>query len=152
MVLPSCSHVTKLLIEHHHVVVGHYEISYTWMSLRQKYWVIKGSATVRKILGQSLYCKGRNCSFSIQFMAYLPRSRVANCHPCFYFTRVDFLGRFSLGLDEATSSDTGLYLRASLYVPFIWRWPSLFQLHHSFTRMSSCSVCMSFVRLGHHDG
>ena len=21
-----------------------------------------------------------------------------------------------------------------------------------FTRMSSCSVCMSFVRLGHHDG
>ena len=22
----------------------------------------------------------------------------------------------------------------------------------SFTRMSSCSVCMSFVRLGHHDG
>ena len=23
---------------------------------------------------------------------------------------------------------------------------------HSFTRMSSCSVCMSFVRLGHHDG
>ena len=22
---------------------------------------------------------------------------------------------------------------------------------HSFTRMSSCSVCMSFVRLGHHD-
>ena len=25
-------------------------------------------------------------------------------------------------------------------------------LLHSFTRMSSCSVCMSFVRLGHHDG
>ena len=25
-------------------------------------------------------------------------------------------------------------------------------LVHSFTRVSSCSVCMSFVRLGHHDG
>ena len=38
------------------------------------------------------------------------------------------MGRFSLGLDEATSRDTGVYLRISLYVPFIWRWPSLFQL------------------------
>ena len=27
-------------------------------------------------------------------MADLPRSRVANCHPCFYFTRVDFFGPF----------------------------------------------------------
>ena len=64
VVLPSCSHVTKLLIEHHHVVVGHCEMSYTWMSLRQKYWVIKTAATVRRILGHGLYYKRRKCSFS----------------------------------------------------------------------------------------
>ena len=28
----------------------------------------------------------------------------------------------------------------------------LLHCFHSFTRMSSCLVCMSFVRLGHHDG
>ena len=94
VILPSCSHVTKLLIEHHHVVVGHCGMSYTWTSLRQKYWVIKGAATVRKILGQCLYCKRRNCSFSTQFMADLPSSRVADCRPCFYFTGVDFFGPF----------------------------------------------------------
>ena len=86
------------------------------------------TATVRKILGQRLYCKRRNCLFSTQFMADLPRSRVADCHTCFYFTGVDFLDRFSLGLDEAPSSDTGVYLRTALYVPFIRRWSFLFQL------------------------
>ena len=50
IVLPSCSHATKLLIEYNHVVVEHCGMSYTWTSLRQKYWVIKGAATVRKIL------------------------------------------------------------------------------------------------------
>ena len=69
-------------------------MSYTWTSLRQKYWVIKGAATVRKILGQCLYCNRRNCSFSTQLMADLPRSRVADSHPCFYFTGVDFFGPF----------------------------------------------------------
>ena len=29
VVLPSCSHVTKILIEHHRVVVGHCGMSYT---------------------------------------------------------------------------------------------------------------------------
>ena len=56
--------------------------------------MIKGTATVCKILEQCLYCKRRNCSFSTQFMADLLRSRVADCHPCFYFTGVHFFGSF----------------------------------------------------------
>ena len=46
-------------------------------------------------------------------MADLPRSRAADCHPYFYFAGIDFLARFSLGFDKATSSDTGVYLRAA---------------------------------------
>ena len=94
IVLSSYSHVTKFLIKHHHGVMGLSGMSYTWTSLRQKYWVIKGAAAVRKILGRCLYCKRRNCLFFIQFMPDLPSCRVADCHPCFYFIEVDIFGPF----------------------------------------------------------
>ena len=93
MILPSHHHVTKLIIQDHHETIGYSGMSHTWSSLRQKYWIIKGAATVRKVLGQFL-CKRRNVAAGNQFMSELPNCRLTPNKSPFYFTGVDYFGPF----------------------------------------------------------
>ena len=76
IILPSDSHVTKLLIEKHQRDIGHCGMSFTWTSMHQTLWVIKSAVTVQKILGQCLFCKRRNATAGKQFMADFPSGRV----------------------------------------------------------------------------
>ena len=92
VVLPNHSHVTKLVIQDYHERVGHAGMSYTWATIRQKFWIINGTATVRNVLGQCLLCKRRNARAGQQIMSNLPNSRLAANRPPFYFTVVDYFG------------------------------------------------------------
>ena len=92
IILPSGSHVTRLIIEEYHNKVGHSGASHTWSSLRQRFWILKGAGTVRKILNLCLFCKRRNSSFGKQFMADLPECRITAGKPAFYFTGIDYFG------------------------------------------------------------
>ena len=92
VVLPKNSHVTKLVIHDYHERVGHAGLSHTWATTRQKFWIIKGAATVRKVLGQCLLCKRRNARAGQQIMSDLPNSRLAANKPPFYFTGEDYFG------------------------------------------------------------
>ena len=92
IIMPSDSHVTRLLIEDQHRRIGHGGSSHTWTTLRQRYWIVKGAATICKVLGHCLFCKRRNSSFGKQFIADLPLCRVTSGNPPFYFTGVDYFG------------------------------------------------------------
>ena len=94
IILPSSHHVTKLIIEDHHRTVGHSGTSLTWTSLRQKFWIIRGAATVRKTLGKCVQCKKRNAKPLEQIMADLPSERFAVYKPPFYNTGTDYFGPF----------------------------------------------------------
>ena len=86
--------MTKLIIEDHHRTVGHSGTSFTWTSLRQKYWIIRGSAAVRKTIGKCTQCKKRNVKPLEQLMADLPEERFAINKPPFYNTGTDYFGPF----------------------------------------------------------
>ncbi|XP_071476616.1 uncharacterized protein [Diadema antillarum] len=92
IILPSDHHVTKLLIVHHHHLVGHSGAGMTWTALREKYWVLKGGATVRKVIGKCFSCKRRNAKKMEQFMADLPSSRVTPDKPPFSYVGIDYFG------------------------------------------------------------
>ena len=92
VIMPPNSHVTQLLIEEYQRKIGHSGTSHTWTTLRQRYWVVKGVAAIRKVLGHCLFCKRRNSSFGTQFMADLPFCRVTSGNPAFHFTGIDFFG------------------------------------------------------------
>ena len=116
MILPSHCHVTKLIIQDHHKTIGHSRMgmSHTWSSLRQKYWIIKGAATVRKVLGQCFQCKRRNAPAGNQFMSELPKCRLTPNKPPFYFTGVDYFGPFFVKQASKKPCKTmGLYLYMS---------------------------------------
>ena len=92
IIMPPDSHVTRLLIEEYYRNVGHSGTSHTWTSRRQRFWIAKGAGTVRKVLGACLFCKRRNVSFGVQYMADLPLCRVTSGNAPFYFTGIDFFG------------------------------------------------------------
>ena len=92
IILPSDHQMTKLLIIHHHHLVGHSGAGMTCTVLREKYWVLRGGATVRKVIGKCFSCKRRNAKKMEQFMADLPASRVTPDKPPFSFVGVDYFG------------------------------------------------------------
>ncbi|XP_071481344.1 uncharacterized protein [Diadema antillarum] len=94
LILPHDHHVTALLVSHYHHDVGHSGAGMTWTALREKYWVIRGGATVRKVLGNCLQCKKRSSQRGQQLMADLPTERVTPDKPPFTYTGVDFFGPF----------------------------------------------------------
>ena len=92
IILPTNHHVTQLLINHHHEVTGHCGAGATWSSLRQRYWVLKGGAAVRRVIGNCFDCKRRNAPLGEQIMAELPVARVSPDNPPFTNTGVDYFG------------------------------------------------------------
>ncbi|KAJ8034140.1 hypothetical protein HOLleu_20859 [Holothuria leucospilota] len=92
ILLPKDHHITKLIIDHYHRLVGHSGPSITWARLRQKFWVLKGSAAVRRVIGNCLPCKRRNAKPMSQLMADLPLERVNPEKPAFSSVGVDYFG------------------------------------------------------------
>ena len=94
MILPSNHHVTKLIILQFHVYEGHAGLMQTLSSLREKYWVVRGHATVRKVLRTCHVCRIQNAKSGQQLMAALPSPRVTSGKPAFNCTGVDYAGPF----------------------------------------------------------
>ena len=92
IILPNASHFTALLIQHHHQLVGHSGMGHTWTSIRQTYWIIKGSATVRHVIGNCIFCKKRNAPVSQQLMSDLPQGRLQLQKPPFFHVGIDYFG------------------------------------------------------------
>ena len=57
ILLPSHSHFTKLLILQWHSQVLHNGIGETLNAIRETYWIVKGRATVKKVLHRCVICK-----------------------------------------------------------------------------------------------
>ena len=94
IILPSDHHVTQLIFEDHHRNGERGRMANTWASLRNKYWVVRGSITVRKIWGKCISCKKRREKEQAgrQIMTELPEKQLTPGNPPFYFTGVDYFG------------------------------------------------------------
>jgi len=94
IIMPNDHHMTRLLIEDYRQRMGHQGMSSTWTALRQSYWILKGTATVRKVLGQCLFCRRKNARPGVQMMADLQKERLTPNKPAFCFTGFDYFGPF----------------------------------------------------------
>ena len=76
----------------HHELVGHFGTEYVLASLRQKHWIVKGRAMVRKVIGRCLICRRYNFHRGQQLMADLPSDRLTPDNPPFTHVGIDFFG------------------------------------------------------------
>ena len=70
----------------------HVGASHVLASVRQKFWILRGHAAVRRVIGKCIKCRLWNSSPCEQIMAQLPCPRVSPYAPPFSSVGVDFFG------------------------------------------------------------
>ena len=92
VILPFVSHLTDLIVFSYHEIAGHAGISFTMNLLTQKFWILKATSAVRRVINNCVHCRRRNAKPGQQIMAELPSVRLQiDSHP-FAYTGVDFFG------------------------------------------------------------
>lgn len=95
VILPRKGHVTTLLIRHTHKSLGHAGRGHVIAALREKYWIIKVNAAVRRVLSKCVFCRCNHGKPNEQKMADLPRDRISPAPP-FTYTGIDYFGPFAI--------------------------------------------------------
>ena len=92
IIIPSTSHVTSLLVRHHHERIGHQGRGMTLNDLRSHgYWVIGGMSVVSAYISKCVICRKLRGTLQVQKMADLPEDRLEPAPP-FTYSGVDFFG------------------------------------------------------------
>lgn len=94
IILPHKHHVTNLIIRDCHERVGHQGREHVLCALREKYWLVKGNASVRAVVRNCVTCKRYQAPVMQQQMANLPVDRVTPNEPPFTNTGLDCFGPF----------------------------------------------------------
>ena len=104
IILPNSHHVTTLIhvIRSCHEKNGHTGMLQVLSSLREKFWILKGPSTVRKVLGQCAVWKRYRGSLCSQQMAPIIEDQKSPDRPPFTYVGVDYFGPFNVKIGRST--------------------------------------------------
>ena len=85
-----------------HAPNGYNGYNYVLAQLRERFWVIGGTATVRHHLAMCVQCRHARASLGSQQMAPLPPSRFGVGQPAFTYTAVDYFGPLEVRVRRST--------------------------------------------------
>lgn len=91
-IIPANHHVTRLIVNHYHVMLGHAGCERVLAETRSRYWLVKGRSSVRSVVGRCIPCKRARARAMKQEMADLPLDRVTHGDPPFSMVGVDYFG------------------------------------------------------------
>ncbi|XP_015767481.1 PREDICTED: uncharacterized protein LOC107346225 [Acropora digitifera] len=94
IILPKKSHVVDLIVRNCHEIFGHVGREHVLSLLREKFWLVKGRATVYRVLNVCFSCRKGNQLPMTQKMADLPHERIALQEPPFTYVGEDCFGPF----------------------------------------------------------
>ena len=92
IILSNESPIAKLIIVWTHKLVGHSGREHVLSKLREKYWILKAPAMVKRILKACVKCRRNYGAAMSQFMAPLPADRVTPDEPPFTRVGIDYFG------------------------------------------------------------
>ena len=93
-ILPKQHPVVSLIIRHYHEVTGHSGAERTLAEIRQRFWIIKGCTSVKRMIHGCIPCKRRKAPTLTQRMSDLLADCVTPGLPPFIFAGVDIFGLF----------------------------------------------------------
>ena len=92
VILPSRHHVTTLIICHYHETRGHVGAQQVLAAVREKYWILKGQSTVKRVIKGCIKCKSQHAPPCTQQMAPLLEEQMTPDKPSFSFVGIDHFG------------------------------------------------------------
>ena len=92
VILPKFHHIAELIVKEYHETYGHTGREHGLSLIRQRYWIVSGRQTVRRVISKCFTCKRSNAKLVTQRMADLPSCRLQSDHPPFTFVGVDLFG------------------------------------------------------------
>lgn len=95
LLLPSKSHLVRLLIKREHLRLYHAGPQNTLANFRLRYWPVDGTREVKSVIYKCLKCFRFQVKPLTQFMSDLPKERVSISKP-FTYVGIDFAGPFQL--------------------------------------------------------
>jgi len=101
IILPARHHVTDLIIRSVHETNGHVGRVQVLANIRRRYWIIKGMAQVKRVVGKCPKCKLLYASPVQQIMSPLPSERVNVGSRPFRYCGVDYFGPFKVRLGRS---------------------------------------------------
>ena len=93
VIMPYKNHATTLIIRHLHEQLGRTGRNHVIAALRERYWIVKVNAAVRRVLSKCVFCRRHHGKPSEQKMADLPKDRITQAPP-FTYTGVEYFGPF----------------------------------------------------------
>ena len=96
VILPKSHHVVDLIVRHMHEIHGHVGKEHVLSLIREKYWIIGGRLTVKRILRRCVVCRRIAARRGEQKMADLPPDRITAENPPFTSVGVDLFGPFEV--------------------------------------------------------
>ena len=99
-ILPKQHCVSDLIMRHYHLACGHSGVNALSM-VRQKYWLIQDSVSLRRALGSCFECRRRQTTVGQQKMANLPEDRVSPSELPFTIVGVDYFGPLEVKRDRS---------------------------------------------------
>ncbi|XP_077073702.1 uncharacterized protein LOC143724510 [Siphateles boraxobius] len=96
IILPKNHRVADLILQDSHERLGHSGRNHVLSHVRQKYWIIDSSSSIRRMLSRCTICRRQHGASGTQMMANLPRNRVVPDEPPFTRTGVDLFGPFHI--------------------------------------------------------
>ena len=90
VILPSKHFVTDLIIRECHEISAHSGCEYVLAELSQKYWILKGIKSVKRIINSCIVCRKLKARSRPPLMGDLPAIRFGFSKPPFTYTGVDF--------------------------------------------------------------
>lgn len=94
IILPASHHVVRLIISYYHHIAGHSGTEHVLSMIRERFWIVKARAAVRKSLSDCFSCRKRQAPVGEQKMADLPHDRITPDKPPFTYVGVDCFGPF----------------------------------------------------------
>ena len=61
-ILPVESRLSRLIIRSHHDLVGHAGLGHTFTALKERFWVLKGSTSIRQVIADCFVCRRINAT------------------------------------------------------------------------------------------
>ena len=92
VIIPKFHHIAELIVKEYHESHGHTGREHVLSLIRQRYWIVSGRQTVRRVISKCFTCKRSNAQPVTQRMADLPSCRLQSDHPPFTFVGVDIFG------------------------------------------------------------